>query len=179
MKPKDIITAFDKYLSERSRIFEAICIGGTALGLLGVITRETQDCDILDPKIPDEIKALSEEFAVHMSESGVDLKPNWLNNGPASLTRDLTGDWRARIQVAFKGNAITLYTLGRADLLKSKLFALCDRAVDRDDCIKLKPTQGELNDISPWLEQQDGNPVWPDHVRDTLSDLAKELGYEL
>ena len=179
MKPQEIIIAFDKYLHERSKTFDAICIGGTALSLLGVISRETQDCDILDPVIPEEIKFLSEEFAKDMSESGIDLKADWLNNGPASLVQDLSENWKASLQVIYKGSAITLYTLGRLDLLKSKVFALCDRAIDRDDCIKLNPRKEELKKILSWLELRDGNPMWPEHVRDTLADLAKELGYEL
>lgn len=179
MKPKEIIGLFDEYLSERKTHFQAICIGGTALALLGIISRETQDCDILLPEIPGNIKMFSEEFAKSISQSGVFLKNDWLNNGPASLVRDLPADWKNRLQLVFKGNAITLHTLGRDDLLKSKLFALCDRAVDRSDCIELRPTRKELLETLPWLEMRDGNPLWPDHVKRTLTNLAKNLGYEL
>lgn len=179
MKPLKIIELFDKYLHGKGKTFEAICVGGTALNLLGVISRETQDCDILDPRISQDIKELSKEFAAEVTKSGIDLKNDWLNNGPASLSRDLTGDWKAKIQIAFQGDAITLYTLGRLDLIKSKVFALCDRAIDRDDCLKLHPTRLELEEILPWLTQQDANLMWPEHVKETLSELAKELGYEL
>jgi hypothetical protein len=63
------------------------------------------------------------------------------------------------------------------DLLRSKLFALCDRGFDLGDCLALAPTAGELGAILPWLEQQDGNPDWPAHVRATLADLGGKLGH--
>ena len=179
MEPKHIIELFDRFLAARSCPFEAVCIGGTALALLGVVTRETQDCDVLSPLIPEQIKKLSAEFAREVSGSGLPLKMDWLNNGPQSLLRDLPAGWADRLQLAFKGSALTLRTLGRNELLQSKLFALCDRAVDRADCIALNPTRAELTSILPWLEQRDANPQWPQHVRETLTELATALGYEL
>lgn len=68
-------------------------------------------------------------------------------------------------------------TLGRADLLKSKLFALCDRGIDLSDCMALAPTATELDECVPWLEQQDGNPHWPSHVQATIGDLARRLSH--
>ena len=44
-----------------------------------------------------------------------------------------------------------------ADLLKTKLFALCDRGIDLPDCIALAPTAHELDECVPWLAVQDGN----------------------
>lgn len=77
----------------------------------------------------------------------------------------------------FEGEAITLRCLGRPDLLKSKLFALCDRAIDLADCLALKPTAEELADALPWALGQDTNPGWPDHVRETFEDLGRRLGH--
>jgi hypothetical protein len=70
-----------------------------------------------------------------------------------------------------------LSTLGRPDLLKSKLFALCDRGTDLPDCLALAPTAEELADCVPWLEVRDGNELWPEHVRTTVADLARRLGH--
>ena len=63
------------------------------------------------------------------------------------------------------------------DLLRSKLFALCDRGFDLGECLALAPMTDELRAIVPWLEQQDGNPGWPEHVRTTLADLGRRLGH--
>ena len=56
-------------------------------------------------------------------------------------------------------------------MLRSKLFALCDRGIDLADCIALAPTIGELAALRPWLDRQDGNPDWPAHVGEVLSDV--------
>lgn len=72
-----------------------------------------------------------------------------------------------------------LHTLAREDLLKTKLFALCDRGLDFQDCVALRPAAAELADALPWLEQQDVNPGWPAHVRATLANLGRRLGHGL
>ena len=71
---------------------------------------------------------------------------------------------------------LELTTLGRADLLKTKLFALCDRGTDLGDCVALAPTPEELEEAGPWLAERDAHPGWRDHVRLTLEELRGRLG---
>jgi hypothetical protein len=52
-----------------------VILGGSALALLGVVTRTTDDCDVLDPEIPATIAAAARDFA---AESGIDA--DWLNS---------------------------------------------------------------------------------------------------
>jgi hypothetical protein len=42
------------------------------------------------------------------------------------------------------GKKLRLQTLGRKDLLRVKLFALCDRGIDLGDFLALAPTEEEL-----------------------------------
>ena len=77
----------------------------------------------------------------------------------------------------FRGNAIELHTLGRSDLLKAKVFALCNRGFDLPDCLALRPTMKELAELLPWLEVRDLHPGWPAHVRATVADLGRRLGH--
>jgi hypothetical protein len=175
----DTITLFDRYLEARGLRFDAVVIGGAALNLLGVISRLTKDCDILFPEIPKDIAKASQSFAREVREKGGALVDEWLNNGPASLQTQLLAGWKNRLQTAFDGQAIRLRSLGREDLLCAKLFALCDRGIDLLDCVALAPSQAELDKIVPWLERQDANPQWPAHVRMTIANLAKRLGYAL
>ncbi len=179
MKPKETITAFDSFLAERGLSLEAVVIGGAALGLLGVVSRQTRDCDILYPKLPQAIEDAAKAFAKTRSKGGDLLADDWLNNGPSSLTDALPTGWKDRLQVAYQGKTITLHSLGRIDLLRSKLFALCDRGIDLQDCIALAPIVSELEEISPWLEEQDANPDWPAHTRATLDDLKRRLSHGL
>lgn len=177
MSPREILEAFDRYLAERSLRLEAVVIGGAALNLLGIISRATKDCDILSPPLPPPIVEAARSFAAEVRRRGEELQDDWLNNGPASLASVLPPGWRDRLQPTFSGAAIQLRCLGRDDLLRSKLFALCDRGFDLGDCVALAPAGDELRAILPWLEQQDGHPGWPAHVRATLADLGRRLGH--
>jgi len=174
---KKVLAAFDKYLAKEGLTFEAVIIGGAALIVMDVVDRQTKDVDCLDPVINDKIKKLSQEFAKDHPE--LKLMQEWLNNGPQTLKRDLPEDWITRIHPIYKGRALTLSTLGRIDLLRSKLFAYCDRQTDFDDCVALAPNEEELRTCYPWVVARDQNPLWPEHVLTSFKDLAeKGLGYE-
>ena len=171
---RHLIERFDAFLAERQLRFECVVIGGGALVLAGIIDRPTKDLDCLDPEIPEEVQQAAREFAKGTPE----LWERWFNNGPRSLTRDLPAGWERDLQPLFEGASLVLRTLGRLDLLRSKLFAYCDRQQDVDDCLALAPTTEELRACLPWLEARDANPLWPDHVRTSLRALGKELGYD-
>jgi len=175
MEPREVIAAFDAYLAARALRFEAVVIGGTALNLLGVVRRTTRDCDVLHPAIPADVARAACQFASERRTSGDALQDDWLNNGPASLVSALPVGWQQRLTVVFEGKAILLNSLGRLDLLRSKLFGLCDRARDLGDCVALAPTPEEISLIAPWLEEQDGNPDWREHVSEVLQDLEGRL----
>ncbi len=177
MEATTTIALFDHFLAERGLSFEAVVIGGAALALLGIVSRQTRDCDILRPALPPEIRDAARAFATTMRAQGDALDDDWLNNGPASLTDALPEGWSERLQIAYQGRTIILRCLGRTELLMSKLFAMCDRGIDLQDCVALAPTAEELTSIRPWLERQDGNEEWPAHVRATLDDLGRRLNH--
>jgi hypothetical protein len=177
VKPAEILGAFDRFLVGRGLRLSAVAIGGAALNLLGVISRPTKDCDILHPALPREIAEAAAAFAADLRARGEVLADDWLNNGPSSLADHLPAGWQDRVQPLFAGAALTLTALGRADFLRAKLWALCDRGLDLPDCIALAPTAAELELVRPWLEAQDINPDWPEHVRATLADVGRRLGH--
>lgn len=179
MKPIEIIKEFDEFLKLKKATFTGVAIGGAPLVLLGIITRETRDCDIIDPVIPKQIEALAVEFAKEKRARGGAVEDTWFNNGPISLKDKLPKDWKNRLQLVFKGKVLTLYAPCREDLLKTKLLGLCDRGTDKSDCLALRPTKKELGEAVAWVKDQDGNPGWPKHVEEVLADLAKDLGYGL
>lgn len=54
------------------------------------------------------------------------------------------------------------------------------KTVERFDLrgrIALFPTKENFNEILPWLDRQDANPGWSDHVRATIADLRRRLGH--
>jgi hypothetical protein len=171
VKPAETIQAFDAFLLARGLRLDAVVIGGAALALLGIISRETRDCDVMVPTLAPEVLDAARGFAADVRRSGGVLR---------DVAKTLPLGWEGRVREAlFVGTAITLRTLGRADLLKTKLFALCGRGQDIGDCIALAPTVDELREALPWLADQDGNELWPAHARSTLADLARRLGHEL
>ena len=177
MNPRETLSAFNQFLADRALHLDAVVIGGAALNLLGVVSRPTKDCDILYPQLPAAISEAARAFAAELRGRGQVLADDWLNNGPASLADQLPSRWQRRLQTVFTGQAIVLRSLGREDLLRAKVFALCDRGIDLSDCLALAPTTAELAAILPWLEQQDINPDWPAHVRATMEDLGRRLGH--
>jgi len=179
MNPTEIFNQFDVFIAARKQSFEAVVIGGAALACLGVITRETKDCDILDPIIPPEIEQAAHEFSLELASIGQDLKEDWLNNGPESLKKLLPKGWHSRLIPIYHGQALFLSTLGRDDLLKTKLFAYCDRGQDLHDCLALNPSSDELKDAIEWVMEQDTNPEWPGYVKTQFLKLSKRLGHGL
>lgn len=177
MFPRPTIEAFDMFLTDRNLRLEAIVIGGAALALLGVTDRQTRDFNILHPELPKDVAEAARIFAREIRRGGVDLADDWFNNGPQQLGDVLPHGWQMRVRPAFEGKALTLNTLSRADLLKTKLFALCDRGTDLLDCIALAPTAGELDEAEPWVAEQDAHPQWAEHVNATLTDLRARLGH--
>lgn len=174
---RDIITAFDKYLAEQELTFNAIVIGGAAMILLKVTSRATRDVDCLDPEIPEAVKNASVQFAHHYARQ-FGLADDWLNNGPASLKLELPEGWHDRVRPLYTGQALNLFTLGRMDLLSSKLYAYCDRQQDLADCLALNPQPHELDQCLPWILQRDANPLWPNHVRVSVNQLKEMLSHE-
>jgi len=179
MLPRPTLEAFDAWLESRELELEAIVVGGSALALLGVTERQTRDVDILHPELSAEVARAAREFAVELRRQGVELADDWLNNGPIQLAELLPAGWEHRVRSTFEGAALRLAVLGRADLLKTKLFALCDRGTDLADCTALAPNADELDEAEPWLAEQDANPMWSEHVSSTLADLRRRLGHGL
>ncbi|MGB0452640.1 MAG: DUF6036 family nucleotidyltransferase [Bacteriovoracaceae bacterium] len=175
MNISDVINEFDVFLSKKNISFEAVIIGGAALNLMNITSRVTRDVDFLDPSIPENIKKASIEFKNHIKNK-LSLDHDWINNGPESLKNDLPKGWRDRCVEVFNGKCLILFTLGRLDLLKTKLYAYCDRDTDFDDCIKLNPTLEEINQCLPWVLEGDASELWESRVNESILRLKVELG---
>ncbi len=180
MKPNEILPLFDEHVESEGGKFEAVVIRGGALSLMGLIPRMTSDFDVLDPDILKSILKLALSFRKQVASQGIRLDEEWLNNGPKEIKHRLPKNWRNRTQKIFEGKAITFHTLGRSDLIKTKLDACCIRVQpDLDDLIALKPTRGEFSEASEWVLAQDAGGDWPRIVSEATSHIAERLGYEL
>src|SRR5262245_61106599 len=129
MDPSLSVPAFDAFLASRGLRFDAVVIGGTALVLLGVIARTTHDVDVLDPRIPPEIKEAAEAFAMSEQGRALGMETGWLNaksHDFVGVAGGLPDGWRSRVVPLWNGHALTLHTLARPDLLATKLVAFVD-----------------------------------------------------
>jgi hypothetical protein len=177
MTPQITLQAFDCWLSERDLSFEAVIVGGSALALLGLIDRPTRDVDVIAPGLPEAIAGAARAFATEMSRAGQPLAADWLNTGPIAVADALPAGWEERLRLIFAGSALRLHTLGRQELLLTKLFALCDRGTDLADCLAMAPSAEALRDAEGWLLQQDASEIWPSLVGETLNHLRTRLGH--
>ena len=166
-----VLAQFDDLLAREGERFEAVVLGGAALLLTHVHARATRDVDVLDPEIPARVEELARALARQLPE----LDEDWLNAGPCTLATCLEEGWRERLVPAYQGRALVLRALGRQDLLATKLFAMCDRQVDWQDCVALAPTPAELARALPWVAAQDAHPDWPAYVRRRFEALARHL----
>lgn len=100
------IEAFDQHLAGVGLRFEGVVIGGSALVLMGVVSRLTKDVDVLVPALPDVIANAARDFAKQQRQAGHDVADDWLNNGPMQLGDVLPAGWRERVEPLFQGDAL-------------------------------------------------------------------------
>lgn len=146
----------------------------TALSILHIISRMTEDIDCIDPEIPADIKNASADFIRSNPQHG--LNPDkFLNNGPITIIKTLPLGWKERTQLIFQGKALTFFTLARIDLLKTKLDAMVHRGRDMEDVIAMKPSKEELQECLKWVLSADGGEHWPEMVSESFNELRSKL----
>ncbi|MBI4924563.1 MAG: hypothetical protein HY843_01450 [Bdellovibrio sp.] len=168
-----VFSALNEKLEKQNTKREFYICGAAALIALRVITRATQDVDVLKPVIDDELKTAAKKVA-----STLQLKEGWLNNGPALLANELPRNWELRCSEVFRGTHLKVHSIGRKDLIYSKLYAAADRMDDVNDLVALKPNMSELEDARLWVLERDASEIWPKIVDECLSMVKKKLGYE-
>ena len=172
MNVSKIIAEFDSFLGTEHQEFEAVIVGGAALNLLGIVTRVTNDVDVIHPEsLPDAIAHAASQFAKTKN-----IPEGWLNCGPRSIVEYLPVGWESRSVVVFRGKNLRLVSLGRQELLFSKCWAYCDRERDLDDILAIQPTPVELDAVVAWLKPLDANPGWPAFVEKMIGRLAQMAG---
>jgi len=169
MKLIEVLTALDQELDKMGEARTLFICGGASLILQGLVTRDTQDVDVLMPEIDrllaDSAKAVAEILA---------LEPDWLNDGVSGIVPSLPTGWTSRTFPVFRGERLVLFSLGRLKMILTKAFAFCDRGEDRDDLLKLEPSAQEIAQATLWVSVQDAHPQWPEWVQSQMGELAKE-----
>lgn len=164
--------ALNEELKRRNAHRELVICGGAALVDLMIISRETHDIDVLRPQLDPDLQAAADAVGKKLN-----LREHWLNNGAQSLMSDLPLDWESNCQNLFTGSHLSVKSIGRRDLIYSKLYATADRMSDMGDLVKLRPSEQELSEAKQWLFEKDASDIWPQIVEECLSQLRKKLGY--
>lgn len=160
-------------LDARGYRYHIVVIGGSAVNLLGLVSRATTDVDILafaspdsagvmrlrppDEPLPEPLLSAAETVAGDLG-----LDPHWLNAGPAS-------QWQTGLPPGLEGRVtwrsyggLSVGVVGRRDLVFFKLYAAADdigiRSVHFQDLVAFAPTDEELHDAADWIGQQDPSP---------------------
>lgn len=171
---KEILTELDQELTAASEQRTLVVCGGGALLAVDVISRTTRDIDVITPELDPVLQKIAAEVGKRHG-----LEPGWLNNGPASLARDLQQGWRERTTLIYRGRSLVMESLGRRDLLATKLFAFCDRdEQDLEDILQMRISWSEVAVWEDWLLERDASELWPGRVRARLTILKQRLGHE-
>jgi len=146
--------------------FGLVVCGGSALILTGLVIRTTQDVDVValmqggmlvapDP-IPAELAKAAHEVAEDLN-----LRDNWLNNGPSRgvgglFQTGLPEGFAARLQHVRYGDLLDVYFIHRIDQIHFKLYAAADRGgYHITDLEALAPSTDELVSAARWAMTHD------------------------
>ncbi len=181
----EALDALGALLTSRGHRYAVVLIGGGNLFLRGVITRPTNDGDLLGERdasgsvvrmdrLPGPLERAIADVAMTYG-----LKDDWLNLGPAALLdRDLPPGFEARLEGRDYGPGLTVWLGGEHDLIFFKLYAAADHwpAQDRhlEDLRKLRPTRNDLLAAARWSRGHDPSPGYRALLVATLVHLGIE-----
>ena len=166
-------------------------VGGTALNLLGVVERTTDDVDVLallqsggDPVrellIPPEPLPESLRHAIARVARDYQLPADWMNTVvglqwdtglPPGLANRL--HWRR-----YAGLRVGL--VDRQDLIFLKLYAAADSggpsSVHVQDLLALHPSPEELKAAAAWVREQDPTPAFASILAEVMEYVRTRIG---
>lgn len=157
-----------------------LVVGGSSLLLLGLIDRPTADLDVIALAVrgsfvkaeqipPSLIEAVRDVAAV------LELRHDWLNNGPASLMDfGLPQGYEARTELRRYGS-LDVYIPARVDLVCFKLYAAVDqgpRSKHFQDLQAMAPTSSELSTAATWCQSHDPSSGFESEMQAALAHLT-------
>jgi hypothetical protein len=167
---KKLFKLLDQRLIQRLEVY---AIGAANLIAQRFLQRQTQDVDIISPpELSPEVQVLIRQIG---TEHELNLK--WLNTGPARDERFLSPGWKDRSTLFFKGKHLSVWLLGRADMLGLKLAAALDRTLpDEQDILAMNPTKDEWEIARLWARAYDANVDWPIAIDRLVRELQDRQG---
>lgn len=159
---------------------ELIVCGGSALVAMHLVSRTTQDVDVVAlmesgiPVTAEPLPGYLVEAAEHVAEIML-LPDDWLNNGPASqLTMGLPPGFSERLHAVRIGDKLTIHYISRIDQIYFKTFASADRGgYHISDLKALHPTDEDVYRAALWCMEQDVS----EGFRFILKEMLTQTGW--
>jgi hypothetical protein len=164
---------------------ELLVCGGSALNILGLVQRTTEDVDILAYVRRDEEGKVSivkaEPLTPELTEAAkkvardFNLPERWLNPGPASAVDfGLPVGLMDRVITRKFGKKLIIHFLGRYDQIHFKLYAAVDQGPGKhlDDLLALKPTSDEIVRAVRWSMTHDVSEGFKQNLKALLNYLG-------
>lgn len=175
-----LLSALGEQLALRGERYSIVVVGGSALLVLGLISRPTRDVDVV-ALLHDEslisAKPLPESLleAARVVAGDFGLPLDWLNDGPASLLElGLPEKFLERTTRRPYGDALNALFASREDQIHFKLYAVVDQGPGRHlaDLEGLAPTEPELVQAARWSRTHDPS----DGYREILLSVLDHFG---
>jgi hypothetical protein len=181
-----ILSALGEQLEDLvNEIVEILVCGGSALNVLGLVQRATEDVDVLAyvkrNKAGEVSLVKAEPLIEELSEAAkkvardFNLPERWLNPGPASAVDfGLPGGLMERVITRKYGRKLIVHYLGRYDQIHFKLYAAVDQGAGKhlDDLLGLKPTSDELENAARWTMTHDVSEGFKQNLKSLLNYLG-------
>lgn len=158
-----LLHALSAQLEEIGASYELVVVGGSALLALGLVTRPTQDVDVVALRADERLESISPfpqplERARDRVARDFQLPTSWLNDGPAGLLRfGLPEGFLSRAERRDYGTGLTVWYASRFDQIHFKLYAAVDQGPGKheSDLRALSPSGEELVAAARWSRLHD------------------------
>ena len=184
------LEAVGALLARRRQNAAIVVVGGTALNLLGVLSRSTADVDVIavaavPPAGPPTTIANPTPLPPHLSEvvttvaRDFDIPTNWLNTVVgAQWDTGLPPEFDTRVSWRQTGG-LWIGLPDRVDLIFLKLYAATDAGSPASrhftDLMALQPAREELEEAARWIHTQDPSPAMDEMVTQVVTYAVERI----
>ena len=177
-----ILSALGEQLeAANATVPELVVCGGSALNVLGLVSRTTKDVDVVAfterNSAGKSHLTKAEPFPVELEQAArkvardFDLTDSWLNAGPTSAVDfGLPEGLMERVETRRFGKRLIVHFLSRYDQICFKLYAAVDQGMGKhyNDLLALGPDKKELEDAARWSMTHDVSKGYRQSVKELL-----------
>ena len=170
------LSLLSTYLRKKNESRSFTICGGASMVFRGIRGRETEDIDIISPKIDQALHDASVQVA-----NDLHLKHGWLNDKAHQIfADDLPTGWESRVFDVFTASHLRVQSISNFDLAALKFLAECDRQKDFQDLVELNLSESDIEQISRHALSRNPGDVedWPSLVAVVENKLRRKMGYE-